>query len=269
MKLTTIKLKSKQTTCVVAICAAIVMLLMAGRAQLAYTITNTTSGSYLSAANPTLNYGSAGTFAIASASLSKGELDTVLMFNTAAAVSQFNTTYGVGHWTITGVTLSLASNFGSNGATPGSQFNTISGGNFNIDWLSANNWLGGFGGGSGGTGYPNNSSVSFDDKTNLLNAGYDSLGTFTYTPPGNNIYDNYSLPLDANLVTGAAAGGGVSLYFTPADNQISYLFNTPKFGANFPELTLDITQVPEPGTLAMLVAGLGGFLVTCRQKRKS
>ena len=52
------------------------------------------------------------------------------MFNTAAAVSQFNAMYGVGTWDITGLTLSLSSNYGTNGATPGSQFNKISGGNF-------------------------------------------------------------------------------------------------------------------------------------------
>ncbi len=268
MKLNMFKSKPKQILGVAAIVSALFTLPVVGYAQ-SYTITNTASGSFLSGANPTLNYGGAGTFAVASASLSKGEYDTVLMFNTAAAFSQFNTAYGAGNWTITGVTLSLASNFGTNGATPGSQFNTVRGGNFNIDWLSDNSWVGGSGGGMGGTGYPNNSSVSYAYEPTLLSFPYDSLGTFTYTPPGNNTYANYALPLDANLLANASAGGEVSLYFTPADNQISYLFNTPKFGSNFPEFTLDVSEVPEPGTLALLATGLGGYLISRRQKRKS
>ena len=67
---------------------------------------------------------------------------------------------------------------------------------------------------------------SFNSIPSLLSAGYDSLGTYTYTPPGNNVYANYSLSLDANLVSDAAAGGAVSLYFYAADNQVSYLFNS-------------------------------------------
>ena len=49
------------------------------------------------------------------------------MFNTASAVSQFNSLYGVGNWAITGVTLSpLASNFSVQGQQPGNGiFNTI------------------------------------------------------------------------------------------------------------------------------------------------
>ena len=263
-----LKSNPKQIFGIAALCGVIIALPVASRAQ-SYTITNTVTGtgSLLSKDNPTLNYGNAGTYAIASGSLSQGEYDSVLMFNTAAAFSQFNTTYGAGNWTITGVTLSLASNFGTNGATPGSQFNKISGGNFNIDLLSDNNWSGGNGGGTGILATGN--EVSFNYESTLLGSPYDSLGTFTFTPPGNNTYANYALGLDANLVASADAGGDVSLYFTPADNQISYLFNAPKFGSNFPELTLDASEAPEPGTLAMLATGLGGYLLSQRQKRKS
>jgi hypothetical protein len=275
MKLTLPKSKLKLTAVIVAVCGAILALPAASRAQSAYTITNDAGGSFLSGAHPTLNYGGAGTFAVASASLSDGEYDSVLMFNTGAAVSQFNTTYGVGNWTVTGVTLSLASQFGTNNAPPmGSQFNKISGGNFNVDWLSDNNWAEGSGGGSGAAASGN--VVSYQYESTLLSFSYDSLGTFTYTPPGNNVYANYSLPLDANLVAGAAAGGNVSLYFTPDDNQISYLFNsqsymtqTPNGNFNHPELTLDVSEVPEPSALSILTAAFGGLWIAWRQKRQS
>jgi len=59
-----------------------------------------------------LNFGAAGTLAIAPASSAKGVFDSVIMFNLGAGVAQFNATYGTNHWIITGVILSLASNYG-------------------------------------------------------------------------------------------------------------------------------------------------------------
>jgi hypothetical protein len=211
-----------------------------------------------------LNYGAAGTLAIAPASSAEGAFDSVLLFNTASAVSQFNSTYGAGDWTITGLTLSLASNYGIQGEQPGNAiFNTINAGSFGIDWLSDNTWTEGTGSGTGTPGYPNNGMVTFDSIPTLLSGSVDSLGDFTYTPPGNNsdTYFNYTLPLDANLVSGSAAGGNVSLYFYAADNQVSYLFNSRSYSTGHPELTLTVEPTPEPATTGLLAASLGGFLL--------
>jgi hypothetical protein len=108
--------------------------------------------------------------------------------------------------------------------------------------------------------------VSFNSISTLFSAGSAELGTYTYTPPGNNVYLNYSLPLDGSLLSDAAGGGDVSFYFYAADNQVSYLFNSRTGASNRPELTLTATTVPEPGALALLAAGLGGFLISRRQK---
>jgi hypothetical protein len=222
-----------------------------------FTILNTSADAFLSAANPTLNFGSAGTLAIAPASSAKGEFDSVILFNTASAVSQFNTNYGAGNWIITGLTLSLASNFGTQGAIPNnSLLNTVGGGGFGIDWLANDGWVEGTGGGNGDA----NGAVSFNSIPGLLSPGYDPLGTYLYTPPGNNVYANYSLSLDANLVSDAATGGSVSLYFYAADNQVGYLFNSKEFASNHPELTITATAVPEPATILLLVASLGSVL---------
>lgn len=260
-------MKPTQRLWIAATCGIVCMLPFGGRAQTSFTISNSTAAAFLSGNLPSTNFGGAGTLAIAPASSAKGEFDSVLLFNTASAVSQFNTAYGAGNWTITGFTLSLASQFGTNGAAPNNNlFNTVSGGNFGIDWLANNTWVQGTGGGNGTSGYPNNSFVTFDSISNLFSGGFDSLGTNTYTPPGNNKYANYSLPLDGNLVAGAA-GGNVSLYFYAADNQVSYLFNSQAFNSNHPELTITAEAVPEPGTAAMLAAALGGFLLSRRQRR--
>ncbi|MGB8369129.1 MAG: PEP-CTERM sorting domain-containing protein [Limisphaerales bacterium] len=255
----------KHKSLIAATCGIILAFPFAGKADTSFTINTTTADAFLSGASPTLNFGSAGTLAIAPASSAKGEFDSVIMFNTASAVSQFNTTYGAGNWTITGLTLSLASNFGTQGAQPNNAiFNTINAGSFGIDWLANDSWVEGTGGGNGAA----NGAVSFNSIPSLLSPGYDSLGTYTYTPPGNNVYANYSLSLDANLVSDAAAGGAVSLYFYAADNQVSYLFNSREFASNHPELTVTAAPVPEPNAAALLAASLGGFLFSRRQKRK-
>jgi len=247
-------------------------------AQSSFTITTTTADAFVvtgSASNPLgsnltgLNFGGAGTLAIAPASSTKGEFDSVIMFNTAAAVSQFNSTYGAGNWVVTGLTLSLASNFGVQGAQPNNAvFNTINAGSFGVDWLANDSWVEGTAGGNGSPGYPNNSAVSFDSIPGLLAPGYDSLGTYAYTPPGNNLYQNYSLQLDAGLVSDATAGGNVSLYFYAADNQVSYLFNARSYASNHPELTFTVMAVPEPSTLAMVACGFAGLVAVRRWKNK-
>ncbi len=257
-------MKPTHISLIAAICGMIFTLPFTGRTAV-YTINNTTADALLSGASPTLNFGGAGTLAIAPASSAKGEFDSVIMFNTAGAVSQFNTTYGVGNWAISGFTLSLASNFGTNGAVPNNGLlNTVKGGNFGIDWLSYDNWVEGTGGGTGAA----NGAVGFNSISTLFSAGSDSLGTYLYTPPGNNVYANYSLPLDVNLMADATAGGVVSLYFYAADTQVSYLFNSKEFVSNHPELTITAAPVPEPTSIALQAALLVGFLFSYRQGRK-
>jgi hypothetical protein len=260
-------LKSGSLAIVPALCGAILALPSPARAQISYTINDTIADAFLSAASPGLNFGTAGTLAISPASAPEGEFDSVIMFNTAAAVAQFNSIYGVGTWQITGVKLSLSSNKNTQGQSPGNTLlNTVTGGNFNVTWISDNSWVEGSGGGSGTAGYPTTSGVDYNSVPTLLSGTTDSLGTFTYTPPGNTSYLNYALSLNPDLVSSAAAGGDLSLYFSAADNQVGYLFNSKDFASGHPELTL--TAVPEPSVVALAGCGIAAFLAARRRSRQ-
>ena len=266
---------TNQIICAFAICSAAFALPAAALAQDTVTIMDSTSAAFMasgSSGNPdgtnlaTKNYGNSGTLAIAPASSTKGAFDSVLLFNTSSAVNQFNTMYGVGDWTITGVTLSLASNFGTQGTQPNNNiFNTINAGSFGIDSLTDTTWTPGTGGGSGTPGYPVNSDVDYAYIPTLQSFGYDFLNDYTYTPPGNNVYLTYTLPGNDPILDSTAAVGAVSLLFYAADNNVSYLFNSQIFMSgnsndNHPELTLTVEATPEPATAALLAASLGGFL---------
>src|SRR5450756_874828 len=135
---------------IIAACAAMFALSSVSRADTSFTLVNTVNDAFLAngpsgnlAAN---NYGGAGTLAIAPSSSAKGEFDSVIKFNTGTAISQFNTTYGAGNWSLTSLTLMLASNTGTQGANPGNAiFNTIHSGNFGIDWIANDSWVEGTG----------------------------------------------------------------------------------------------------------------------------
>lgn len=261
------------------VCAAVLASASLGHANTSFLINNTTADSFLasgSANNPvgtdltSLNFGGAGTLAVAAAGTTKGEFDSVIMFNTAAAISQFDSTYGTGNWHLTGATLSLASNFGTQGATPNNNlFNTINTGSFGVDWLGNDSWVEGTGGGSGSAGFPGTTAVSFNSISSLHSSGSSTLGTFTYTPPGNNVYSDYSLSLDSQFLSDTSAGGNVSLYLYAADSQVSFLFNSRTFASGHPELTLTADAVPEPSMYALMGLAFGGLAVFRVHKRNA
>jgi hypothetical protein len=174
-----------------------------------------------------LNFGAAGTLAIAPASSAKGEFQSVIRFNLAGAVGAFNAAYGSNHWTVTGITLQLTSNYGTAGVSPNNPiFNVISGGQFVIEWLADDDWV-------EGTGTPNSPTtdgVCYDSLPALLAQPSEPLVTNTYVPPGDNVPVFWPLPLTANLLNNVTNGADVNLRFYAADDQVGYLFNSYKYG---------------------------------------
>ena len=195
-----------------------------------------------------LNFGAAGTLVVAPAASVKGEFQSVLKFSLSNAVALFNTNYGAGNWSITGISIQLTSNYGTSGVQPNNAiFPVISGGNFVIEWLSNNDWVEG----TGTPNLPTTDGVTYDSLPDLPSDAHAILGTNTYTPPGNNVPVTYALPLDTNLVADVSGGGDVSFLLYAADNQIGYLFNSYNYGRGNEPL-INITATPRVLPLEIL-----------------
>jgi hypothetical protein len=233
----------------------ILFLLLAGagilpaRAQSHITFTTTTvADAFIATGSPTNtigsnlandNFGHAGVLYVAPANSPDGEYQSLLRFDVSGATSLFTSTYGP-YWEITGISLTLASNFGGQGEQPdNSAFNPINGGNFVIEWLADNSW-------AEGTGRPNMPTadgVTYASLPTLLSQAYIPLSTNTYVPPGDNIAVNWPLPLNTNIVSEIITGGMVSFRLYAADNQVSYLFNSRNFG-NGNQPIINVTAAP-------------------------
>jgi len=203
------------------------------------------------------NFGAAGTLVVASAASGKGAFQSVLKFNLSNAVGLFNTNYGAGNWTITGVSLVLTSNYGTDGVQPNNGiFPRISGGRFVIEWLADDNWVEG----TGTPNLPTADGVTCDALPGLLSGASEILGTNLYTPPGNNVPVTYPLPLTTNLVGDVSAGGDVTFLFYAADDQIGYLFNSVNYGHGNEPLMQVVVAPLRPVLAGAFTAG--GFQLT-------
>lgn len=218
---------------------------------------NPTADTFISNGNingvsPTNNFGGLGAISVAgSASGNNGEYLALLKFDLSSAVSQFDLTYGAGLWSVSSVTLQLASNLGTQGAVPNNaRFPVINGGPFSILWFSDDSWT------ETGVTYNNFSTGS----TALL-------GNFNYLPPGNNVPIVWNLGLATNFVNDLAAGGPVSVQLAPGSSNVSYNFNSRTFNTNSNWPVLAVTAVPEPSVAVLLLAGLAFIAVVVRRAR--
>jgi hypothetical protein len=223
-------------------------------------------------ASPNDNYGAAGALMVAGTNATNGPFLSLVEFNLSGAVTQFNAQYGVGNWTITGASITLAGNAATQGVGAGNTiFPTINAGGFNITWMQNDSW-------TQGTGTPGSPEVPSQGSTdvtynNLLSTfetpGTDELlGSYTYTPPGNNVAVTWNLGTgssDSGFVNDIVNGTPVSLLFSPTSSTMAYLFNSRSYtSGNHPIMT--VTAVPEPATSTLLLAVLGGFAFFRRQR---
>jgi hypothetical protein len=203
-----------------------------------------------------MNFGTLGAMELAAPTTAQNRTEeTLLGFNTSTLFSDFNSDYGVGNWTVTSVTLQLFSNVSTAGTQPNnSSFNKIAAGQFELDWLSDNNW--------------SQTAITWDTLPSILpgtgNNTLASLGDFQYLANGASS-TTWTLGLDPNLVSDIASGGEVTIFGQPtAGSTVGYLFNTA--GVNGAELNVTATEVPEPSAMALMASCLAGWLAVRRWK---
>jgi len=249
-------------------------------AQVTYTGT-TSADAFLAAGSPGnpegsdltgLNFGGAGTLVVAPTASVKGEFQSIIRFNLTNAVGLFDTNYGAGNWTVTGISLELTSNYGTGGVQPNNAiFPVISGGQFVVEWLAADDWVEG----TGTPNLPTTDGVTYASLPNLLSGAREILCTNTYSPPGNNVPLTYALPLKPSLVADVSRGGDVTFHFYAADDQVGYLFNSHSYGRGNEPL-LHVVAMPVLKILsgsftngAFHLTGLGGPNLTYQVQASS
>jgi len=213
---------------------------------------------YVSSGQPTVNFSTMGAMEIAVPTTAQNRTEeSLIQFNTATIQSEFNADYGVGNWTVTGVTLKFYSNFATAGQQPGnSSFNQIAAGGFELDWLSDNNWSA--------------TAITWNNIASVLpgtgNNALDSLGDFNFQANGASP-NTWTLGLDPNLLSEITSGDPVSIFGQPtAGSTVGYLFNT--LNNNPAVLNVTVAETPEPTTWVLVVSGLAGLVGVRRGKNQ-
>lgn len=236
-------------------------------------------------ANPDWCYGGAGALVVAGANTSNGEYQAVLKFDLQAIKSGFDSTYGVGNWSIESISLILKSNVPFQGQQPNNPiFPRINAGGFAVDWMVNDNWSEG-----PSTANPNTpympvdaplDGVTFHSLPSLLSASDETIGAFHWDAPsgtvisypvsmegsGGQVSTTWSLALQPGFLADVESGGLVSLRFYATDASTAYLFNSKTKGPDYWPI-LEVLAVPEPSTVVLTAAGIGLLALLKRRKR--
>jgi hypothetical protein len=201
------------------------------------------ANTFVSSGSPTANFGTLGAMEIAAPTTAQNRTeDSLLGFDTSAMQSSFNASYGVGGWAVTGVTLSLYSNFATAGVQPGNNsFNKIAAGAFEFDLLSNNNW--------------SQTAITWNTLPTILpgsgnNNTSTQLGTFNWAAAGA-ASSVWTLNSSQPLVNDIISGGQVTILGQPtASSTVGYLFNTSLVNAGY--LNVTVEAVPEPSATRLI-----------------
>jgi hypothetical protein len=183
----------------------------------------------------------------------QGRFDSVLKFNTAAAVQQFNSQFGPGNWMLSFVRLRVS----ELAAPPNPIFNRGVG-TFEVRWLASDDWTEGF----GSPIFPSMPPPESNAMTwNFLQAflpqtSETTLGTYSNTLTNTTHF--FTLSAAAPFVADLMAGGSVSLHMLPVSSTIGFTFRSGNYfsASSRPALQVTAVLIPEPSTLSLLALGV-------------
>ncbi|HUN80204.1 MAG TPA: hypothetical protein VMV81_01720 [Phycisphaerae bacterium] len=204
---------------------------------------NPVADAFVTSANPTNNYGAAGALSVSAGTLANGEFQSVLRFDTSAAKTSFDATYGAGNWTVQSITLKLTA-----AAPNNSIFNNSAAGQFSASWMQNDSWVEG----TGTPASPTTTGITFSTLPGFLSGADAALGTFAFNGATSGSV-TYTLGMPAGLLGDVGSGSMASMRLFAADSTVSYLMNSRNFGQAALRPELDITAVPEPASAMMLI----------------
>jgi hypothetical protein len=211
---------------------------------------NPTQDAFVRSLNPTSNYGAAGALSVSgstatnSTGSNNGLLDSFLQFNVSSDITAFNSTFGVGQWTISSITLGVTA------MAPNNPVFNYGSGTFAVNWMGNNSWTEG----TGTPASPTSTGITYSQESSLLNSNVDqALGVFNYGGATSGRM-NMSLGLASGFTSEISTGSLVSLYMTAATNGVGFTFNSENFGTASarPSLIITAVAVPEPSTMVLL-----------------
>ena len=226
--------------------------------------TNSVADAFVRSADPTHNYGGAGALSVSGTiatnanGVQEGALDSFIRFDISSMVSQFNTTYGVGDWTISSARLLLTET-----AAPAQAIFNRGVGQFEVRWIANDSWVEG----TGNPNTPNTSGIVYNDEPTILSNVDTTLGFFTNG--GTNGLDIFPLSTPAALLGDMTGGGPVSFYLTATPNStVGFTFNSHEFGtaSQRPFLQLTAVAIPEPSSVRLVGASVVGLLALRRRR---
>lgn len=193
------------------------------------------------------NYGGAGAVALSAPGSAKGEFQSVLRFDLAAAAASFDAAFGAGRWTVETIALQHTATSGSHPI-----FNASAAGTFQISWMQNDSWLEG----SGTPAAPVATGITFASlQSTYIGAADEVLGTFGFDGSTSGASD-YLLGLTPGFLADVLAGNAVSLRLLAPEGSTSGVFYSRSFGTASSRPLLTVVAVPEPDPRALCGLGL-------------
>jgi hypothetical protein len=235
------------------VCLPVAAALLVGSASAATFSTNAFSDAFVTPGSDgslsANNYGGAGAIAISATGSTKGEFQSVMQYDLAAARAAFNALYGAGNWSVQSVTLQLTAQSPNNPV-----FNASAAGSLRVSWMQNDGWTEG----TGSPSAPSATGINYNSLATLVSGSDQDLGLFSYSGATSGTFGG-ALTLSSGLLDDIQNGSLLSLRLSANDSTVSGVFNSRNFGtaANRPLLTIDVAPVPEPSTIVIAISLLG------------